>query len=54
MPNLSIAWIEKYVPYTAGPMAKFVILVERYGGFSPGHRVLCNFIARVWSVSTVR
>jgi tetratricopeptide (TPR) repeat protein len=23
-PNISIAWIEKYVPYSAGPMAKFV------------------------------
>jgi tetratricopeptide (TPR) repeat protein len=23
-PNLSIAWIEKYVPYTPGPMAKFL------------------------------
>ena len=23
-PGISIAWIEKYVPYTAGPMAKFV------------------------------
>jgi adenylate cyclase len=30
-PNLSIAWIEKYVPYTAGPMAKFVEGMRRAG-----------------------
>jgi Flp pilus assembly protein TadD len=23
-PDISIAWIEKFVPYTSGPMAKFV------------------------------
>ncbi len=30
-PNLSIAWIEKYVPYTAGPMAKFVEGMRKAG-----------------------
>jgi TolB-like protein/class 3 adenylate cyclase/Tfp pilus assembly protein PilF len=30
-PNISIAWIEKYVPYTAGPMAKFVEGMRKAG-----------------------
>jgi adenylate cyclase len=30
-PNTSIAWIEKYVPYTAGPMAKFVEGMRKAG-----------------------
>ena len=30
-PNVSIAWIEKYVPYTAGPMAKFVEGMRKAG-----------------------
>jgi adenylate cyclase len=30
-PNLSIAWIEKFVPYTAGPMAKFVEGMRKAG-----------------------
>ena len=30
-PNLSIAWIEEYVPYTAGPMAKFVEGMRKAG-----------------------
>src|SRR5271166_5328644 len=30
-PDISIAWIEKYVPYTAGPMAKFVEGMRKAG-----------------------
>ena len=30
-PNISIAWIEKYVPYTAEPMAKFVAGMRKAG-----------------------
>jgi tetratricopeptide (TPR) repeat protein len=30
-PDLSIAWIEKNVPYTAGPMAKFVEGMRKAG-----------------------
>jgi adenylate cyclase len=30
-PGISIAWIEKYVPYTAGPMAKFVDGMRKAG-----------------------
>ena len=30
-PDISIAWIEKYVPYTAGPMAKFLEGMRKAG-----------------------
>ncbi len=30
-PNISIAWIQKYLPYTAGPMAKFVEGMRKAG-----------------------
>jgi adenylate cyclase len=30
-PNISIAWIEKYVPYTLGPMAKFTEGMRKAG-----------------------
>lgn len=30
-PDISISWIEKYVPYTAGPMAKFLEGMRRAG-----------------------
>ena len=30
-PNVSIAWIEKHVPYTAGPMAKFLEGMRKAG-----------------------
>ena len=30
-PDVSIAWIEKYVPYTAGPMVKFVEGIRKAG-----------------------
>ena len=30
-PDLSIAWIEKNVPYTSGPMAKFVEGMRKAG-----------------------
>jgi tetratricopeptide (TPR) repeat protein len=30
-PDLSIAWIERYVPYTSGPMAKFVEGMRKAG-----------------------
>src|SRR5262249_35857764 len=30
-PSISIAWIEKHVPYTAGPMAKFVAGMRKAG-----------------------
>jgi hypothetical protein len=30
-PDLSIAWIERYVPYTPGPMAKFVEGMRKAG-----------------------
>jgi adenylate cyclase len=30
-PNISIAWIEKYVPYTLGPMAKFIEGMRKAG-----------------------
>jgi adenylate cyclase len=30
-PDISIAWIEKYVPYTAGPMAKFLDGMRKSG-----------------------
>lgn len=30
-PDLSIAWIEKYVPYTPGPMAKFIEGMRKAG-----------------------
>jgi len=30
-PNVSIAWIEKHVPYTAGPMAKFIAGMRKAG-----------------------
>jgi adenylate cyclase len=30
-PNISIAWIEKYVPYTASPMAKFLEGMRKAG-----------------------
>ena len=30
-PEISIAWIEKYVPYTAGPMAKFLDGMRKAG-----------------------
>ena len=30
-PNISIAWIEKYVPYTFGPMAKFTEGMRKAG-----------------------
>jgi hypothetical protein len=30
-PNISIAWIEEYVPLTAGPMAKFIEGMRKAG-----------------------
>jgi adenylate cyclase len=30
-PNISIAWIEEYVPFTAGPMAKFIEGMRKAG-----------------------
>jgi adenylate cyclase len=30
-PEISIAWIEKYVPYTPGPMAKFLEGMRKAG-----------------------
>ena len=30
-PDISIAWIEKHVPYTAGPMAKFLEGMRKAG-----------------------
>jgi len=30
-PEISIAWVEKYVPYMAGPMAKFLDGMRKAG-----------------------